>query len=256
MANIVEDLVSIIMLSRNNSKYIAETVKCVQSQTYKNWELVFSDDNSNDDTIKQMMSYLEKDKRIRVSKTVYVKGAGANRASALKDARGRWIAFLDIGDLWEPDKLEKQISFMEAHGYSASYTNYRMIDENGNSKGGVVSGPEVIDWQLIRKCCWIEYLTLMYDANQVKDIQHRYTLEHSDYALVMNICDRVDCYLLNECLAINRIRKKTLKSYPINRRISWRYDTYRITLNKNQFVSLFMTLRNFYYTLVRKHKYM
>lgn len=243
------------MLSRNNSKYVVESVKSVQSQTYTNWELIFLDDASQDNTISQMMEFMRSDKRIKVSRTVVERGIGVNRASCLNEASGRWIAFLDVGDLWEPDKLEKQISFKEENNYGASYSQYQMLDESGSPIGGVVGGPEVIDSEMMRKCCWAEYLTVMYDVEKVKEMSHLYTLENSDYALLMNICDRADCHLLKECLATSRQKRKTLKNHPLKRRISWRYDTYRIALHKNQIVSLVLTIRNFYYTMVRRYKY-
>lgn len=99
------DLVSIIMLSRNRAEFVAESVRSVLAQTFTNWELLFVDDNSTDDTIHQMMELKGKDKRISVLTSVYDKGTAYLRNSALEEARGRWMAFLDVGDVWAPDKL-------------------------------------------------------------------------------------------------------------------------------------------------------
>lgn len=113
------DLVTIIMLSHNQSQYVEESVRSVLAQTYTNWELMFLDDNSKDDTISKMMALKEEARikkengarfdRIMVSQTVWERGMSVNRNRAMKEARGRWIAFLDVGDVWAPDKLEKQI---------------------------------------------------------------------------------------------------------------------------------------------------
>ena len=78
------DLVSIIMLSRNRAEFVAESVRSVLAQTYTNWELLFVDDNSTDDTIHQMMELKGKDKRISVLTSVYDKGTAYLRNSALK----------------------------------------------------------------------------------------------------------------------------------------------------------------------------
>lgn len=127
-----EDVVSIAMLSRDNGNNVAESVSSVQAQTYQNWELLFVDDSSKDDTINNMMLFFNKDKRIRVSQTVSSFGLGSNRLGALKSAKGKWVAFLDTGDLWEPDKLERQLNFMKENGYRFSYTEYmKEIDDKG-----------------------------------------------------------------------------------------------------------------------------
>ena len=124
------ELVSIIMLSHNQAQYVEESVRSVMAQTYQNWELLFIDDNSKDNTITLMMDLKEEARirredytyndRIKVSKTVSDRGESVNRNKALKEARGRWIAFLDVGDVWSPDKLEKQVRFMEENGYTFS----------------------------------------------------------------------------------------------------------------------------------------
>ena len=127
-------LVSIIMLSKNKAQYVEESVRSVMAQTYKNWELLFVDDNSKDKTITMMMDLKNEAKirredysfieRIKVAQTVTNRGESVNRNKALREARGRWIAFLDVGDVWAPDKLEKQIRFMEENGYAFSYHKY------------------------------------------------------------------------------------------------------------------------------------
>lgn len=67
-------LVSIIMLSNKKAQYVKESVRSVLAQTYTNWELLFVDDNSTDDTIEKMMELKENDKRINVTQTAYQRG--------------------------------------------------------------------------------------------------------------------------------------------------------------------------------------
>ena len=106
-----EELVSIIMPSYNTAKYIAESIKSVQAQTYKNWELLIVDDCSSDDTDDVVRPFLS-DERIKYLKNEKNSGAALTRNKALREAKGKWIAFLDSDDLWHPNKLEKQIEFM------------------------------------------------------------------------------------------------------------------------------------------------
>ena len=105
----MKELVSVIMPSYNTAKYIGETIKSVQAQTYENWELIIVDDCSTDNTDSTIEPFLS-DERIRYLKNSRNSGAAVSRNYALRKAKGKWIAFLDSDDLWLPDKLEKQIN--------------------------------------------------------------------------------------------------------------------------------------------------
>src|SRR5574344_1834201 len=97
------DLVSVIMPSYNTAQYIAESINSVINQTYQEWELIIVDDCSTDDTDEVVKSF--HDKRIRYLKNDKNSGAAVSRNRALREAKGRWIAFLDSDDLWKPQKL-------------------------------------------------------------------------------------------------------------------------------------------------------
>ena len=122
----MNNLVSIIMPSYNTGRFISETIESVLVQTYSNWELIIVDDCSTDNTDEVVKNYLSDD-RIHYIKNEINSGAAVSRNRALREANGKWIAFLDSDDLWEPDKLNKQIAFMENNDYHFSYTNYIQI---------------------------------------------------------------------------------------------------------------------------------
>lgn len=107
----MNELVSIIMPSYNTASFISKTIESVLNQTYKNWELLIVDDCSTDDTDEIVSKY--NDKRIVYLKNEKNSGAAISRNRALRNAKGKWIAFLDSDDLWHPTKLEKQIKFMK-----------------------------------------------------------------------------------------------------------------------------------------------
>lgn len=107
-----KDLVSIIMLSRNDSKYVERSVKSVLNQTYQNWELLIIDDASDDDTLALLLKLRGTDSRFRICQSIYKRGSTASINSALKDANGRWVAFIGADTIWEADKLERQTAFM------------------------------------------------------------------------------------------------------------------------------------------------
>lgn len=259
------DLVSIIMLSHNRGQYIAESVRSVIAQTYLNWELLFIDDNSKDDTINQMMDLMQEGKlkrengssvnRIHVTQSVENRGSSLSRSSALKQARGRWMAFLDVSDVWAPDKLEKQIRFMEAHDYAFSYTKYGLINRDSEKKGIEVSGKEHINKDDLMKCCWMSYLTVMYDVEKVGRMWIRSRTEDNDYALWLDVVEKADCHLLDECLAYQRTDRHMLNPFPIRGKFSWRYGVFSKSEDLSPIVSFFMTIRNLYGGLMKKFKY-
>ena len=109
-------LVSIIMPSWACAEYIGKSISSVQSQTYKNWELLIQDDCSTDGTIEVVQTMNKKDSRIKYECNSKNSGAAITRNNALKRAKGRWIAFLDSDDLWKPDKLEKQLCCAQQTG--------------------------------------------------------------------------------------------------------------------------------------------
>ena len=156
-------MVSIIMLSHNMGQYVEESVGSILAQTYTNWELLLVDDASDDDTIERLMALKDSlDKataeKIKISQTVAERGDTFNRNSALKQANGRWMAFLDAGDTWAPEKLQRQIAFMEEHGYAMSYTMYGVMDMKSRDRGMVIGGKAHVTHQDMLKCCWPSYL--------------------------------------------------------------------------------------------------
>ena len=261
----MNDLVSIIMLSKDNGRYVEETVRSVLAQTYQNWEIVFMDDSSKDDTISRMMDLMNEGKvkkddgsyesRIKVSQNVVTKGFGASLNSALRDARGRWIAFLNVGDVWEPNKLERQIAFMEENHYAFTYTKFELMNDKSQTRGIVIGGKAHITYKDMQKCCWPGYLTVMYDASVVGKMRVRNQKGHNDYALWLNVCEKVDCHLLDECLAKNRTKWGRLGKLLLTNKLDWRYDCFRIEEDLGPFKASLYTIRNGFYGFVKWFKY-
>ena len=126
-----KELVSIITPSWNCGKFLEETIMSIQVQTYTNWELLFQDDCSTDDTKARVLRLAAEDTRIKYECNPQNNGAAITRNNALRRAKGKWIAFLDSDDLWHPEKLEMQVKFMLENGYHFSYTEYVEMDETG-----------------------------------------------------------------------------------------------------------------------------
>lgn len=248
-----EELVSIIMPSYNTGKFIQETINSVINQTYSNWELIIVDDCSTDNTDEIV-------KNINDSRIIYLKneknsGAAVSRNKALREAKGRWIAFLDSDDLWVPQKLEKQIKFMKENNYYFSYTNYIEIDENSNPNGRKVTGPKKITKTGMFNYCWPGCLTVMYDANKIGLIQIEDIKKNNDYAMWLKVCKKADCYLLSEDLAMYRKRNGSISNHSYTALIKWHYILYRKAEHQNFICSLFNTCRNMVFGVYKKKRY-
>lgn len=260
-------LVSVIMLSHNKAHFVEESVRSVMSQTYKDWELLFVDNSLKDDTIQLLMQLKDEDdksrmayggelaSRIRVYQNVFEKEDMASMKSVLKDARGKWIAFLNAGDVWKPEKLERQIHFMEEHRHVFSYTKYGVIDKYSKSRGAVISGPKVIDEQMMLKCFWPGMLTVMYDAKKVRKVRVPAYKDSNCYALLMRLSEKAKCYLLEENLASNRTKRGLFNGSPLNKKLAWRYEAYRTVEDLGPISSAIKTCENLWYTLVKRVKY-
>ena len=116
------------MNCHNCEKFIHRSMTSVFAQTYKNFEIIFFDNFSNDDTKKIIKSY--SDKRINYYKSnKYLKLYDA-RNKAIKKSRGEYITFLDVDDEWHKEKLKLQINHFKKNNFDVCYTNYWVVKNN------------------------------------------------------------------------------------------------------------------------------
>lgn len=247
----MRDLVSVIMPSYNTAKYIAESIESVINQTYPHWELIIVDDCSTDDADSVVANYLS-DTRIRYLKNEKNSGAAISRNYALREAKGKWIAFLDSDDVWLPEKLETQIAFMLEKNCSFSYTNYEEINEDSNLLGVMVTGPKRITQKGMFAYCWVGCLTVMYDAEAIGLIQIEDIKKNNDYAMWLKICRKADCYLLNETLAKYRKRTGSISRHSIWTMIGWHYKLWNEAEEKISLVALWYTCLNVFFGFIKK----
>lgn len=113
MENEINTLVSIIMPSYNHGKYIKESIDSVINQTYTNWELIIVDNNSIDNTDTIISSF--NDSRITVFKISNEGIIAKSRNMGLRNAHGEYVAFLDSDDIWNENKLERQLKIFDKY---------------------------------------------------------------------------------------------------------------------------------------------
>ena len=249
-------LVSIIMPSYNCGQYIEASIRSVQAQTYQEWELLVVDDCTSDGSLEKVMTMQREDSRIRLLRQEQRCGAATARNWALREARGRWIAFLDSDDQWEPTKLERQIAFMEAHGYAFSYTAYQEMDEYLQPTGKLVTGPQYITRIGMYAFCWPGCLTVMYDATKIGLVQIKPIHKNNDYALWLKVIRKANCYLLDECLArYLRGRSGSITTHGYGALIKWHYFLFRHAEEMSVPVSFLLTCGNLLFGVLKKLLY-
>lgn len=251
----MNELVSIIMPAYNCRRFITESIKSVQAQTYQNWELIIIDDYSEDDTIDIVKEFSKKDDKIKLFQNASRLGAAVSRNIGLKEAKGRWVAFLDSDDLWLPKKLERQIQFMKKNGYAFSYHDYIEIDENSKETGVYVSGIVRVGKFGMFSCCWPGCLTVMYDANVVGLVQINDIKRNNDTAIWLKAIKKADCYLLKECLAKYRKRNNSITPEKIWQRILAHYPLFRVAEEMNSFMSCLWVIINIFGNAYKKMRY-
>lgn len=248
----MEDKISIIVPVYNAEKYISETVDSVRNQTYDNWELLLIDDGSTDAGRQVIEELLIKrpDERIRL----LVKensGAARTRNAGLDMAEGRYIAYLDADDLWQKDKLKKQLNFMREKEAAFSFTNYEFADENGIGTGKVVRVPESLSYKQALKNTTIFTSTVMFDTDKIpKEQLVMPVIKSEDTALWFKVLRQgYTAYGLNENLVRYRRVGGSLSSNKLEalRRI---WNLYR----KAEGLSFFYSAYNFCFWAVRAVK--
>ena len=239
-------LVSIITPTWACGRFIAETIRSIQDQTYPNWELLIQDDCSTDNT-KEVVERLKEESPELREKIKYAcnprnTGAAITRNNALRRAKGRWIAFLDSDDLWEPTKLEKQLRFMVENGYMFSYTAYKEMDSDSRETGVEIHGPMHVPKLGMFAFCWPGCLTVMYNREAVGLVQIADIKKNNDYAMWLKVCRKADCYLLDEVLAkYRRGRVGSVSTHGYGTMIRWHYKLWHEAEGMNAIASLFWT---------------
>lgn len=182
-----KDLVSVIMPSYNASRYIGASIDSVLKQTYKNLELLITDDHSTDaETLELLKQYAEKDKRVRIFLMPENNGAGFARNNSIKEARGRYIAFCDSDDRWFPDKLEKQVAYMRKHQCCLCFSSYLVCGPDNEHKG-IVIAPSKLTLNELKHDNKIGCLTAIYDTTKYGKFFMPTIRKRQDWALFLTI---------------------------------------------------------------------
>lgn len=232
--------VSIIIPVYNASLFLNDTIKTIQEQTYDNWEAIFVNDCSKDDSVSIIKKAQKADKRITLLENKKNSGAAITRNNGIKYATGRYICFLDADDIWSRKKIENQLKFMKSKDCAFSFTNYEFANEKGEPNGKKVTVPPKMNYRHALGNTTIWTCTVMLDVSKLKkDDIYMPNVPSEDTACWWKILKKIDyAYGLNENLSFYRRTSGTLSSnkFVAIKRI---WHLYRKVEKINIFMSLY-----------------
>ncbi|MFT5891422.1 MAG: teichuronic acid biosynthesis glycosyltransferase TuaG [Dokdonia sp.] len=246
-------LVSIITPLYNAEDYITTTLKSIQQQTYTHWEHIIVNDCSTDNSLQIVEELAKKDARIKVITLSRNSGAAQSRNKATELATGAYIAFLDADDLWHPEKLEKQLHYMQENNAVVSYTSYVQINEAGEALGKRIKALPTLTYQKQHSNNYIGNLTGIYNAAEIGKIIAPNIRKRQDWAVWLEAIKKSNrpALGLQEDLAYYRIRQGSMSSNKLNL-VTYNFKFYKEYLGYSWIKSAFYLLRFFYeYFFVR-----
>ena len=195
-------MVSVVIVARNAAKCIDSAIHSVLGQTYQDFELIIVDDCSEDQTLK-VISGFSSDK-ITVISLSEKSGMAKARNAGIKKASGRFVCFLNARDMWQPEKLKRQIEFMRDNGSAFSFASYVFADENGRPSGRPVRVPTEISRLQSSRLSAVWASTVMFDLSKLNKEDILMTAaKNSKTATWKRVLKKIgSAHGLNEVLAI------------------------------------------------------
>ena len=163
----MDELVSVIIPYYKKRNFVKETVVSVINQSYDSLEIliIYDDTNFNDLEFLQEISKL--DKRIKVINNNKRLGVGLSRNKGIEQSNGKYIAFIDADDTWDPDKLKDQISFMKKNNHQISHTSYFIVNEKKKIIGQR-KARDLLSINEVLKSCDIGLSTVIIEKEVIK----------------------------------------------------------------------------------------
>ena len=211
-------LVSIIAPCYNAASFISQAIESVLAQLFGNWEMLIVDDCSSDDSLVIIQKYAEQDSRIRYLKTDEPSGSPTlPRNKGIKEAKGRYIAFLDSDDMWLPNKLSDQLKVFEKSEVAIVFSNYEKVNLDGERSGREIIAPCEVDYHLLLKGNCIGCLTAMYDSE----------IGHEDYVCWLSILKQgYKAQNTNTVTALYRVSDHSVSSNKL-KAMRWQWNILR-----------------------------
>lgn len=240
--------VSVIIPVYNAERSIGKTVDSVLHQTFQSFEILLVNDASTDNSQKILDDLSKNHPQIACIHLQKNGGPGIARNTGIERARGKFIAFLDADDTWHPDKLERQVAFMESNHYPLTYTWYEAVGNYGKKK--TIKAPDTVTYRQLLKHNTIGNLTAIYDAEALGKVYMPELRLRQDWGLWLQILSTgITGHCLPEILATYHTSGGSLSAN------KWKAARYNWQILRNyQRLSLFTSLWYFLHFIFFKLK--
>ena len=236
------DLISVIIPYYKKKKYIDRSISSVINQTYTNFEIILVYDDDDKSELSYLINSYNSNKKISFIKNKKNIGAGLSRNLGISKAKGKYIGFLDADDVWEKNKIEKQIKFMKDKKFKVSHTSYKIIGEN-NEFIGRRKARTFYSYKEILKSCDIGLSTIIMERNIIKNnIKFSNQKTKEDFILWLKILKKkIPIGGLDQILSSWRSNKNSLSSSTYQKLIDG-FRVYNKHMGYNKLMSIYLLI--------------
>lgn len=207
----MHELVSIITPTYNSEKFISETIRSVQNQTYENWEMIIVDDGSTDQTVDIIETIQKNEKRIQLIESEKNFGPAVSRNKGIEQAGGKFLTFIDADDIWFPDFIENSMRTIQKTEIPFVFSSYRRTNEDLKFVYADFIVPKRVTYTDILKTNSISCLTAFINIEILGKKYMPEIYKRQDMGLWLQYLKVIPfAYGIQKPQAIYRIRKKSL----------------------------------------------
>lgn len=247
-------LVSVIMNNYNGSKFLKKSINSLLDQTYKNWELIFWDNCSTDESKKIVRNFDDKRIKFFTSKKYYPLYKSRNLAIA--KAKGKYVCFLDTDDLWRKNKINLQVQKIEKFNGSIIYSNF-IIKNIKNKKTYLRKKSPLPEGHITQKLFddyFVGILTLMIKRSLF--LKYRFGNKFEiigDFDLVIRLSQKFKFYCIQDALSVYVLHGENYSIKFLKKEIDEMQKWIKTNCNKLKKDYSFFNLKFYYYKLILKN---
>ena len=196
----------------NGDSFLGEAINSILAQGYTNWEIIFWDNQSTDESAKIFHSY--NDPRFKYYRSENQTNLSSARKNALLRCTGEYVAFLDVDDVWHSNKLAIQILELQASDADAIYSNYNVKNENNKEQYIRYKKNELPEGNITRhllKRNFVNLLTLIVKKKSISSLENIFPSDLAfacDYDFVIRLSHQLKFKCIEESLGLYRIHKR------------------------------------------------
>jgi len=233
------DLLSVIIPYFKKKNFIDQSISSVLSQSYSNIEIIIVYDDEEKSDLEYLRKIYNSNKKIKIIVNEKNIGAGFSRNKGIREAKGKYVCFIDSDDIWKKEKIENQLNYMKKNNYKISHTSYEII----NDKNEIIGNRKAKDFYNVKDIltsCDIGLSSVILEKDLITDqIQFSNLKTKEDFVLWLKILkSKVTIGGLDENFLLWRKTKNSLSSSIIQKLFDG-FRVYKIYMGFNLIFSLY-----------------